>query len=130
MIPPSSLVLSPGRGWFDLLQRLDKPSKSFKACLFLLIRSSLDQSKRARVYEHRHPGNPIVIPCARFASTRTDQADPPYLVCASGEQERSTDSYVPLSACHSGSTGAIGVSFLSWSFQARSYFSHKGAPLG
>src|SRR5688572_21603198 len=33
-------------------------------------------------------------------------------VCASGEQERPTDSYVPLSACHSGSTGAIGVSFL------------------
>ena len=37
---------------------------SSKLSLFLLIGSGLDQSKRARVYEHRHPDNPIDPGCA------------------------------------------------------------------
>ena len=61
---------------------------SFQACSFLLLRSSLDQSKRARVKEHRLLKIRLSgVPPS--ASTRTDQADPSLLVCAFGEQEKS-----------------------------------------
>jgi hypothetical protein len=81
MLLPSLLVLS-GLGWIDLLLRTFSPSHPahvetcalpndehalykwyFQASLSY-PRSSLDQSKRARVYEHRHPENAIDPVCA------------------------------------------------------------------
>ena len=44
--------------------RLAHASTASKLSLFLLIGSRLDQPKRARVYEHRHPDNPIDPVCA------------------------------------------------------------------
>ena len=42
------------------MKALNAPSKLAR----FSFRSSLDQSKRARVYEHRHPENPIDPVCA------------------------------------------------------------------
>ena len=109
MLLPSLLVLS-GLGWIDLLLRTFSPSHPahvetcalpndehalykwyFQASLSH-SRSSLDQSKRARVSSTAILKMRL-IPCARFASTRTDQADS--LCRVRGAQEINQPSRAP-----------------------------------
>ena len=81
--PPT--LAAPGRGLFPSEHRL---IMFLPSSLVPLIWSSLDQSNRARVKEHRLSENTIWSGVPPSASTRTDQADPPALVCAFGEQRK------------------------------------------
>jgi hypothetical protein len=63
--------------------------------LFILTRSSLDQSKRARVKEHRLSENTIGLVCRLPRAQGLTRLTHPILVCAFGEQRRSTSPYAP-----------------------------------
>ncbi len=64
---------------------INDPSKL--ACSFA-FRSSLDQSKRARVNEHRHPENTIDLVCRVPRAQGLTRLIPSILVCALGEQRK------------------------------------------
>jgi len=65
-------------------------SWSFRACSFVPSRSSLDQSKRARVKEHRLSENTIGLVCRLPRAQGLTRLIHPILVCALGEHERPT----------------------------------------
>ena len=110
MVLPSSLVCSFSRGGLGCFQMRASTSAHDVLQLILPTRSSLSQSKRARLDEHRLCNNTIGLVCAfgeqrrstaltpslsgvsRSASTRTDQAAP---LLSLGEQRRRTASHIP-----------------------------------
>src|SRR5687767_441719 len=112
----------------------------FQACSYTFLKGA---PIGLQLREHSHPPNPAhAETCASprehrlykwsfqasLLPSRNDTHVVPTAPVEGAPPLISKSDQVP--RAHSGSTGAIGVSFLSWSFQARSYFSHKGAPLG